>query len=337
MSTNEQVKTEENVLEEIDEQHVEQANDQFFEQAKNDKISQAVMSSKIIPDTNNKKTQEKSIKESVKAVNKKPDSNKSKIQKKPKIDDSGKAKKTGSKLALLPFAGVIALTVLGGIFASNYYSDKEDVELHFNETITAINGSIYSGLETVNKSLSAIKTDDITKLKEMVDAQRLTIFEQQKQIDEIIKAKQSTQFGGESLYYEFQALKKEFDSKDLAITNVQNQLFALQNKIGKVDFNKLAKVNLNKIGTTPPPQKVAVVKNKKTNYAKTLYTINGFSLFSIDMFGSEKIAVFTKGLESKKVRVSELFNGYSIDSILSDSGVVYFNKNSKRYSMRVKA
>lgn len=347
MATNAENKNDQSELQQID-VALNVTNNGLFEQAKNDKISDELLASESFGRSNEEPTENGLVKEpettTKKRAEKKSVQEKKVRDKKPKIDESGLPKKQRSKLNVVAVGGFFALSVLGSIFASNYYSEKKIHDEYLSETVAMINGNMDAGFERTNKEIDDIKTVRIVALKKLIESQDLIILEQHEQIDQIVKAKKSTRFGGESLYFELQELKTELASKDLSIKNLQNQLFALQSTIGQVDFKKLAKVNLNKIGTTPPTKSVVIkpsvvkkIKNKKTNWAKTLYTINGYSLFSIDIFGSEKIAVFTKGLDSQKVRMNESFDGYSINSIKAESGVVYFSKGNKRYSMKVKA
>lgn len=345
MSTDSNFEKEQPKSQQIDDNSKEYSNEKIFEQAKTDNVKEPLKGNDDF-DADNDCLSEGEFVEA-----QKPKQNKNSVfnrnaKSKKKIEDNFVERRKRSKWPLLVVVSFFVIIIFGAMFsAQKFFAERErNKEVLANE-LSNLEKSMTANFET---QLSDIKTGSIKSLKKTLVSQGLNIELHQNQIDDITKAKKSVEFGGEKIYLELQDMKTEIESKTILLSKVANQLLHLQNRMKTVDFNKLSKIDLSKIEQvisakpslptqpTQPTQPVKKIKPKtKAPLAKTLYSIDGFTLYSIDMFGDEKIAVFTKDLESKKVRVKELFKGYSINNILMKSGVVYFSKDSKRYSMRV--
>lgn len=347
MSTDSNLEKEQPKSQQIDDNSQTASNEELFEQAKTDKVQEPLKGNDGLGDGNDDLSVVKDSKAEKPKEKKKSVFNRSAKPKK-KIDDKFVDRRKRSKWPLLTVVGFLVIIIFGAMFsAQQFFEERErNKEVLANE-LSNLEKSMTANFET---QLSDIKKGAIVNLKKTLVSQGLNIELNQSQIDDITKAKKSVEFGGEKIYLELQEVKTELKSKTLLLSSVQNQLLHLQNRMRTVDFDKLSKIDLAKVQQvisakpilpTQPTQPTKIAKTVKPKakapLAKTLYSIDGFTLYSIDMFGDEKIAVFTKDLESKKVRVNELFKGYAINNILVKSGVIYFSKDSKRYSMRVES
>ena len=113
-------------------------------------------------------------------------------------------------------------------------------------------------------------------------------------------------------------LSKENDKNKVEIGNMRAVLESLNKKVN----SKVGKGNGNAA--------------KKQEAIITLETVSGFTLFSIDLWGDEKIAVFTKDNKIEKVKVGEKIEGYLVTGVFLNRGFVSLYKNNRKYAIKVK-
>ncbi len=82
--------------------------------------------------------------------------------------------------------------------------------------------------------------------------------------------------------------------------------------------------------------KTTSTKQSDPTKINLLKSIEGYQLFSIDIWGSEKFAIFTKGERFEKVKVDELIKGYYIEHIDAPAGEVLLSKNKNRYLVTIR-
>lgn len=343
MSNDKNLVKEQTKTKQIDDSSLAPFGEDIFEQAKSGSAPQSSKDNVEVVENNNNSTAVENAKKPKTKQNKKSVYGKEESPKKKKIEAKFIERRKCSKWPLLTVVVFLVVGIFGAMFSvQKFYAERDRNKETLASELSNLEKRMTANFEI---KLAEIKTGSIVNLKKMIVSQGLNIEGQQSQIDEITNAKKSAEGGGEKTYFELQSVKKELESKNTQLESLQNQIFHLQSKMRTVDFDKLSKMDFSKFVKVESPKRTLAVKSPakkikpkyKAPQAKTLYSIDGFTLYSIDMFGNEKIAVFTKNLVSQKVRIDESFKGYSINSILTNSGVVYFTKGNKRYSMRVKS
>jgi len=343
MSNDNNLVEEQTKTKQIDDSSLAPSGEDVFEQAKSGSAPQSSKDNVEVVENNNDSTGVENAKQPKTKQNEKSVYGKEESPKKKKFEAKFIERRKRSKWPLLTVVVFLVIGILGAMFSvQKFYAERDRNKETLASELSNLEKRMTANFEI---KLAEIKTGSIVNLKKIIISQGLNIESNQSQIDEITNAKKSVEFGGEKIYFELQNVKKVLENKNAQLATLQNQLIHLQSKMRKVDFNKLSKMDFSKFVKVESPKPTLAVKSSvkkikpkyKAPQAKTLYSIDGFTLYSIDMFGNEKIAVFTKNLVSQKVRIDESFKGYSINSILTNSGVVYFTKGNKRYSMRVKS
>lgn len=247
------------------------------------------------------------------------------IKNKSKPNQKGTNKKIISVLLVL-----IILSI--GLAVFSYYKYIEQSK-YSEELIRGSIGNIKMdmdvGFETFEKKISGItrKTlnpliKDYEDLAKKVSEQGILIKEQ----EEMQKA----------LSASIAELQKNQESIGLKIDEKNAVLFQQQQLINNLGEQLKSSPQPVKKIVTPTVNKTPQIEAKKEIvFAKTIYSINGYSLFSIEIRGNEEIAVFLNGDDIKKVRLNETFGDYQIKNIQSNAGIIYLSKSGKRYSIGV--
>lgn len=236
-----------------------------------------------------------------------------------------KTKRTHEVFLSVLLVFVVCISVF---VAFQYYQLKKGSDEIVRTSIGDIKLNIDTGLETLEQKISNNKnnTEEYYKnlhdlFQDYKDKQTLKHNLLRDEIKKLSNKQRETEGQLSKLILKYNSLNNELSSQKYALKNISlipasNQKIAPKTEVPKVKQIK--------------PKKI------KKNSHKVIKFIDGYSLFSIDVWGAEKIAVFVKGDQAIKARLSEFISGYQIISFDTNKNFISLKKSNVKYLMRVK-
>jgi uncharacterized coiled-coil protein SlyX len=219
----------------------------------------------------------------------------------------------------------LTLAIIGGsLFAYKKYSDINQEKVT-TASIEEVRTNIESNLATVEEKLVDVVNERINpldetvvKLKEKVTELEILILATKKSVDQqqtiLTALSENEAFNSELV----SVINKSVDDHELSINAMKKFLNSLDKDIKSISKRPFA-MSLDE-------------KSKEVE----LKTVSDFKLFAIDMWGTEKVAVFTKGNLIQKVKMGEFIESYFVESINSTRGEVSLSKDKKRYLVSIR-
>lgn len=227
-------------------------------------------------------------------------------------------KKPSIKVIALSILVSLSIVSIGGgvIFLNKSMSNKEAEE----SQVTSLKTDFELQLAELESKVANIQESEINQNSASVKNLSNKAAEAKAEIRDlkgaIIQLKKLIASMGETNTFNQQLvelLSKENDENKIKINKFENEVASLHKKINSTKSAQAFK------------------KLRDENKPIAVSTINGATLFNIDLWGDENKAVFLKGGKTVKVRFGESFDGYLVTSIRLDKGVVILSRKGKQY------
>lgn len=218
-------------------------------------------------------------------------------------------------------------------------------------SVALVVGGIYAGLKYKNTSKNQIEEISLAELvsdnkqeiarleTRFIEVIEGTIQPLQKSLNKIIER-------SDNLAVNLTELKSDLGSLKKVVTALGEserfnaQLVEIIERESGQHKNKIAalKSNVSELRTLikNTPLLDVLGQKSKSNEPERVKNISGFKLFNIDVWGSEQIAVFTKGSKTIRRKVGELIEGNYIESVDLAKGEVKLTQGSEKYIVSVR-
>ncbi|MDG1752973.1 MAG: hypothetical protein P8I03_15145 [Thalassotalea sp.] len=236
-----------------------------------------------------------------------------------------KAKKSG--YAALIF--IIVLIVIGGVAYIAY--EKYSLNKQQQETTIAIEqtrSNIEGNIATLEEKLVDVVDSQIKPLMNSVEQLKLAL-----NTLELSLNKNRANIEQQQLMLTGLSENEKFNSELVNVVSKSSQankesIDSLRMVLGALDQNlkNIEKTNLPSFSISPNAAQETV----------DLKTIEGYKFFSVDIWGAEKVAVFTKDTAFQKVKEGEFIEGYYVESINAVSGEVELTKDKLKYLVTIR-
>ena len=224
---------------------------------------------------------------------------------------------------------IIVLIVIGGVAYIAY--EKYSLNKQQQETTIAIEqtrSNIEGNIATLEEKLVDVVDSQIKPLMNSVEQLKLAL-----NTLELSLNKNRANIEQQQLMLTGLSENEKFNSELVNVVSKSSQankesIDSLRMVLGALDQNlkNIEKTNLPSFSISPNAAQETV----------DLKTIEGYKFFSVDIWGAEKVAVFTKDTAFQKVKEGEFIEGYYVESINAVSGEVELTKDKLKYLVTIR-